>query len=363
VPKIAAASAALLLLAFAAAQAHPACTLDRATGTTIGSTSFMPNAWGSTWDLPSNRIAFMTPVASGYYHLFTVSPDGQNPFPITSFLPQIPPYHQGDPSWYPGGRYLLFIAQMRDWHGATMFGSPDFGALPGFGVHDDMWLITADGKNAWQLTSDANTKRQGILLPIFSPDGKEIVWTQRQPDKSYIITIADFSLTPVPHLSNFRYLTPGHANYYETGSFSSDGKTLFYTSDQDTNNFWLSQIFALNLQSSVSTRLTFGQTYNEHPIVAATPTGDWVIYMSTKGLRRHPGHFFLGTEFWAMRPDGSGAKRLTGMNVPGDPEYTEKLMVAGNANLSPDGTYLLASVQNSLVKQTGEILKINFTCE
>jgi hypothetical protein len=59
----------------------------------------MPHAWGSTWDLQSNRIAYMTPVASGYYHLFTVGPDGQNPLPINSFLPQIPPYHQGDPSW------------------------------------------------------------------------------------------------------------------------------------------------------------------------------------------------------------------------------------------------------------------------
>jgi hypothetical protein len=40
-------------------------------------------------------------------------------------------------------------------------------------------------------------------------------------------------------------------------------------------------------------RLTPGEDYNEHPSVVKTPTGDWVVYMSTKGVDRYPMHLLI----------------------------------------------------------------------
>lgn len=49
------------------AQSPSACTLDRAIGTTVDAEPFMRNAWGSRWNLATNRVAYMQPNAKGYY--------------------------------------------------------------------------------------------------------------------------------------------------------------------------------------------------------------------------------------------------------------------------------------------------------
>lgn len=155
--------------------------------------------------------------------------------------------------------------QKPEWHGAKLFGAPDYEALPGFGRHDDLWLVSRDGTQRWQLTHERNTVDEGVLVAVFSPDGKRIAWSARQPGGHYLMEVADFIETPEPHLGNVRTFRPGRGSYYETGSFSSDGQSLFYTSDQDTHNFWRSQIYRLS--SGASQRLTAGNDYNEHPTV------------------------------------------------------------------------------------------------
>lgn len=42
--------------------------------------------------------------------------------------------------------------------------------------------------------------------------------------------------------------------------------------------------------SGRSQRLTTSNDYNEHPIIVDTPGGDWIVYMSTLGVDRYPGH-------------------------------------------------------------------------
>ena len=268
--------------------------------------------------------------------------------------------------WHPSGRYLMFTAQKPDWTGITLFGQPDYEALPGFGRHDDLWLITADGKRLWQLTNEPNTKQQGILIPVFAPDARHIAWSSRQGRGRDVLKVADFIETPEPHLENVRSYQPGGKAYYETGSFTSDSQSLTYTSDQDTHRFLHSQIYILNLASGKGTRLTTGNDYNEHPIVVSTPTGDWIVYMSTKGVDRFPFQFKLaiGTDWYAMRTDGSDVKRLTTMNVnrKDNPENAHRMLIGCTVAPSPSGDSMLGDVQDSVAKQTGMILKVHLTC-
>lgn len=50
--------------------------------------------------------------------------------------------------WHLSGRYLLFASEKPKWTSMSLFGSPDYEAMPGFGRHDDLWLITADGRRS-----------------------------------------------------------------------------------------------------------------------------------------------------------------------------------------------------------------------
>lgn len=77
--------------------------------------------------------------------------------------------------------------------------------------------------------------------------------------------------------------------------------------------------------------------YNEHPTVVNTPSGDWIVYMSTKGVDRYPLRVLLGADWYAMRTDGSEAKRLTTMNVnrKDNPENAGAMQVAGTVAVSP----------------------------
>jgi len=119
-----------------------------------------------------------------------------------------------------------------------------------------------------------------------------------------------------------------------------------------------------DLASGASTRLTRGDDYNEHPTVIDTPDGDWIVYMSTRGVDRYPGQLFLGTDSYAMRSDGRDAKRLTRMNVnrKDNAQNTGTMLVAGTVAVSPSGDYMRGDVQDSLVRQTGLVKVVRFMC-
>lgn len=181
-----------------------------------------------------------------------------------------------------------------------------------------------------------------------------------------MLKVADFVETPEPHIENIKSCQPGGETYYETGSFTSDDKSLTYTSDEHTHSFLHSQICNLNLASGKGTRLTQGNDYNEQPVVVKPPTGDWIVYMSTKGVDRFPLQFkmAIGTDCYAMRTDGSGVKRLTKMNV-NRKDYSENagyMQVACTVAVGPSGDLMLGDVQDSVAKQTGMIRRVHVSC-
>jgi Tol biopolymer transport system component len=325
----------------------------------------MEGGYSVRWNAAANRIVFMEPDATDYYRIYTMKPDGTDRRQVAITGSGVPQKHQGAPYWHPSGRFILFIAQKQEWKSGKLFGNPDYEALPGFGRHNDLWISSIDGMQSWKLIDEPNSADQGVLAPVFSPDGKRVAWSSRQPGGTYEIKIAEFVDTPQPQLLPAKSYSPGGKAYYETGSFTSDSASLLYASDQDTRSFWQSQIYRLDLASGQSTRLTKDKNYNEHPTVVGTPAGDWVVFMSTKDVDRFPFSFWLGTDWWGMKTDGSGVKRLTEMNVrrKNNPHNMGALQVAGTITMSPDGGSMLGDTQDSLTKQTGKVRSVRFTCE
>ncbi len=85
------------------------------------------------------------------------------------------------PFWYPSGKCFIFTQVD---HAAYARGKrPNY----------DLFMRTVDGKNFTRITFDAEFDG----LPVFSPDGKQLMWTsKRGPLEEPQIFIADFKLPP-----------------------------------------------------------------------------------------------------------------------------------------------------------------------
>jgi hypothetical protein len=88
--------------------------------------------------------------------------------------------------------------------------------------------------------------------------------------------------------------------------------------------------------------------------------------MSSKGVDRFPSQSKLafGTDWYAMKTDGSGVKRLSTMNInrKENPENAGYTQVACTLAMGPSGDLALADVLDSVATQTGMIRRVHFTC-
>ena len=50
------------------------------------------------------------------------------------------------------------------------------------------------------------------------------------------------------------------------------------------------------------------------------------------------------------------------VNRKGNPQNTGKMLVAGTVAVSPSGDFMLGDVQDSLVRQTGLVKLVRFSC-
>jgi Tol biopolymer transport system component len=240
-------------------------------------------------------------------------------------------------------------------------------ATPGWGGYSDLWIASADGSQAWQLTNlpvNANSK---TILPMFSPNERLLEWTEASPvggNRYWVIKIAQFNVDSVgkPYLTNIQTLSPGGyftQEFIETGGFSADSSTMLFTSDFQTRQFLASQIYSLNLATGAITRLTSGTHYNEHP--RFTPLGQ-IIWVSNADVPlSHAG----GTEWWMMNADGSGQQKLSYFNSPSSLEYFGQTVYAGTVNTenwSSDGFTSAGDVELNLKTSQSDIVRVTLTC-
>ena len=243
------------------------------------------------------------------------------------------------------------------------------GATPGWGSYSDLWVATADGSRAWQLTDVATDKDHGTIIPEFSPDGRLLEWTERtraakvlKPERFagfWAIKVANFDVGPdgTPSLSNVRTISPTDDAFNESGGFSADSSALVFTSDYETHNFWTSQIYRYDLNSTAIKRLTRVNSYNEHP--RYTPDGQ-VLWMTNADNPTH------GTDWWTMGPDGSNPQRLSDFNADNNAKAIGSqrvyATVVQTANWSPDNSYFYGDVETNLLTSDSVIVRAALTC-
>jgi Tol biopolymer transport system component len=145
--------------------------------------------------------------------------------------------------------------------------------------------------------------------------------------------------------------------FNETGGFSADSSSLVFTSDFETHNFWSNQIYRYDLNSGATSRLTRGNSYNEHP--RYTPDGQ-VLWMTNAD---NPSH---GTDWWTMSSDGSNPQRLSDFNANDNAKAIGQkrvyAMTVQTANWSPDNSSFYGDVETDLSTSDSVIVRAELTC-
>jgi Tol biopolymer transport system component len=319
-----------------------------------------PTGWAAHWSHAKDLIAFNKKDPDGYFHIYLMDPSGANERRFGEGNPSFPALTAGSPNWHPSGKYIAFVAEKPTHPGSTA------DAAPGWGGYSDLWVATSDGAHVWQLTNVPADADHGTLIPIFSPDGTQILWTERtlsanifnpvQAAGFWELKLADFVETADgPQIENVRTIQPGGADAFnESGGFALDSQSLLVTSDYLTQNFWSNQIYRYDPATGSTAALT-QSGYNEHPRYA--PDGR-VMWMANTNVTNS------GTEWWLMEADGSNPERLSYFNETGHVESQGQVWAGGVAteNWAPDGSYFIGEVQTDLAQLTYRMLKVELTC-
>jgi Tol biopolymer transport system component len=327
---------------------------------------FRRDAFGADWSKTKNLIAYNANGADGVFHIYMAKPDGSAGADAAQWgagSAGFPQRSTGTPVWSPSGAFIAFVAEKAVHPGDSV------SATPGWGSYSDLWVANADGSRAWQLTDVAIDKDHGTIIPEFSPDGRLLEWTERtraakvlKPDRFagfWAIKVANFDVGPdgTPSLSNIRTISPTDDAFNESGGFSADSSSLVFTSDYETHNFWSSQVYRYDLNSTAIKRLTQGKSYNEHH--RYTPDGQ-VLWMTNAD---NPSH---GTDWWTMGHDGSNPQRLSDFNADNNAKAIGSqrvyATVVQTANWGPDNSYFYGDVETNLLTSDSVIVRAALTC-
>jgi len=194
------------------------------------------NAGRPEWSPIGNEfIAYHTREKDGYYDIHLMKADGSEDRCLTRDHPELPNGHIGQPSWHPSGEWIVFQAE-KESHVLPKVGAL---AAPGIGFHNDVWIMSRDGKKIFRLT-DLKTKMKvrdrtptcGILQPHFSHDGKKLSWSERVDNGGkwgkWVIRVVEFEVNRgIPEIRGLRSFFPGvNKQYYESNDFMPDDKNL-----------------------------------------------------------------------------------------------------------------------------------------
>ncbi len=115
-----------------------------------------------------NRIVYVHPPENGgHLRLATVNVHG----PITTGELQLDTEHDAlDPHWSPDGKLIAYCSNQREGQPVDLSREPDARFREGDETHSFLWLVTADGRGATQLTHGESFDSH----PVFDPDGRTV---------------------------------------------------------------------------------------------------------------------------------------------------------------------------------------------
>jgi Tol biopolymer transport system component len=328
-------------------------------------TVWKDSAIGAIYNKATATVAYNKPDEKGCYKIYLSDSLGNNEKPLT-----FPAWHadcqQWAEEWYPSGMYLFCYVEKPEYVKEKKHKRKRVDATPGYGGYTDLWLITRDGKQAWQLTDLPNNYNSGIIHGAISPDGTLFAWTERIGAPkflslnlgagSYVFRVADIAMDSVPHFANIRTFQPGNVpSSCELDGISNDNTTLSFYSTFETKNLFATPIYTLNMITGETKRLTT-ESFAQAPMF--TPDGKRIVYMTGKDCHIFPFEI-QGADWWIMNVDGTEKQRISYMNVKDDKQSVNHYRLAGSLSFMSDNSYL-GGVMTKPLGLTGYTAKVIF---
>lgn len=320
---------------------------------------------GALYNESTQSIAYNKPNGSGVYEIFISNVDGTGEVRLTH-----PSWstnrHQWAEEWDPTGQFLFCYIEKQDYAPESGHTRIPEDAIPGYGAYTDLWIITRDGSQTWQMTNLPNTYDHGIIHGAISNDGSMFAWTERiqapvflDPNLgagAYVFRVADVTYSPTPVFSNIRTFQPGGVLAGgEVESISPDKSDILVYSSFESGNMIATPIYRIDIASGTTTKLT-SESFAQSPTY--TPNGQQIVYMTGHQCDIFPGQL-QGADWWVMDADGSNKRRLTFMNKKNHPQSDNSYRLAGSLSFVNDSTFLGGIMTQSL-GLTGYTAKVSF---
>ena len=301
-----------------AEEAVPKIVVSRQTLTT--------NGGRVDWCPSTNMIAFDRVTGETTSEVYAIRPDGSGEQCITCDVPGLPQGIRGQPAWHPGGKFLVIQVQGKHYSSSRF-------EFVSWGIHNDLWLVAADGSWA-QLLVEAKYLG-GNLHPHFSNTGDRLFWCVREstgkkirqrlfhktpgrenPWDGWHLAIADFRRGPAGKaiLTNRVDLYRGEGGFFESHALIDD---VIWFSHTRNGRPMVDDIF--RARSDGTGRLNFTRspgTWEEHG--EPSPNGVLLTFNSSRGFDwKNPPDTArtLQLELWARRADNGKLFPITDYNA------------------------------------------------
>jgi dipeptidyl aminopeptidase/acylaminoacyl peptidase len=206
---------------------------------------------GATWSPDGKTVAFVSNL-SGRNNLWLVPSEGGWPMQLT-----VSDQRQTQPTWSPDGKW---IAYMSDYDG------------------DEQWDIFLVSPKTGQVKNLTNTREIAEESPTWSPDGRYLAYMVKPRTSSvFEIDVYDTVLRDVKHL------TSGTAKDRMNVApiWSTDGKFIVYTQEQSKGTD--SNVFLVEVEGAQSTLLTPHDGEHRYSANNISPDGKSVLITSNAG--------------------------------------------------------------------------------
>ncbi|MBN2682460.1 MAG: hypothetical protein JXR58_08115 [Bacteroidales bacterium] len=312
--------------------------------------TFIENGGRVDWCKANNKIV-LDKTNGKTVDVYTICPNGTDSLNLTKDMDSVVVsgelvekwQHKGHPSWHPSGKYIVF--QVNNRHASN---PPKMNEWLILGGNFDLWIMNSDGSNKTKLTN--NPAGYGILHPVFSHDGKKLMWGEKYSSDgdagnfgSWYIVVGNFV---VDENNNFSIqdtirIQPFGAIWYEANDFSKDGNGFYFSSNYNTHKK-SSAVFYYNFETKTAKPVEASEKqWNEMLRLNPVNENEYGL-ISSRFFKWSPGWGWMGlrTEVF-VNLDGK-EKRVTFNNMG---EKKKKLSdlhyLAMDYCWSPDGKTLL----------------------
>jgi dipeptidyl aminopeptidase/acylaminoacyl peptidase len=206
---------------------------------------------GSTWSPDGKTVAFISNL-SGRDNLWLVPSEGGWPMQLT-----VSDERQTSPTWSPDGKW---IAYMSDYDG------------------DEQWDIFLVSPKTGQVLNLTNTREIAEESPAWSPDGRYLAYIVK-PRTSSVFEIDVYDTV----LRDMKHVTSGTAKDRMNVApiWSADGRSIVYTQEQSKGTD--SNVFLVEVERVQSTLLTPHEGERTYSANDVSPDGKSVLITSNAG--------------------------------------------------------------------------------